>query len=266
MKEKNTQIKKQIDAYVKGKLTEDEIVELWNAFAKDPSLLDDLELEVGLMEILKGEASSKKDTSKVIPKLPAWTWHAAAAAVLVIVGFIQVFQNDPKTELDQFVVRSIPPDQVETSDGIRAKDMILVTADSLLNLGFQAFISGNSNQALALYNEVITNHDIEPYGSKAFTNKGILLYNSSEYDSSIVSFDNALIRVQENRMIEEKAFWYKGNALINIGELEEARRTIQQAYALDGVFRRPAFLLLQKLNYDLGYIDYDDFESQIDGQ
>tara|TARA_R110000868_G_scaffold408293_7_gene691106 strand:+ start:64606 stop:65406 length:801 start_codon:yes stop_codon:yes gene_type:complete len=263
MKENKKDIRKQIDSYVKGLLSEEQINELWTEFAKDPTLLDDLELEISVKKLIEeGAIEVKNPIPTKTLQLHKWTWHAAAAVALVLVALIQLFQVDSRTELDQFLAKSIPPDQIETGDGIRATDIIVTTADSLLNLGFSALISGNTQQALSLYGEVIENFDVEPYGSKAYTNKGIVLYNDGDYSGSILAFDNALSRVQDSRMIEEKAYWYKGNALVNIGELEKARVAVFEAYALDGIFRKPAFLLLQKLNYDLGYVDYEDFESQ----
>lgn len=258
-------IKKQIDAYVKGQLSEDEILSLWAEFAQNPTLLEDLELEVGLKKIIE-EAASEGTTSTTanapITSLPVWTWHAAAAAVLILIAFVQLLGEAPKTELEQFVVNTVPADQIETADGIRSKEMVLTEADSLLNLGFSALVSGNNTQALSIYNEVIDKYDVEPYGSKAFLNKGILLYNTAEYDSSISAFENALSRVEDSRMIQEKAYWYLANAFINTGQLEEARTAVINTYSLDGVFRKPAFLLYKKLNYDLGKVDYEDFESQ----
>lgn len=261
MEENKKDIQKKIDSYVKGLLSEEEITELWVQFAKNPDLLDELEMEVGVQKIIEEEGLFSSKPANV-NTLPWWTWHAAAAAVLLLVVGIQLFQVEPKTEMEQFIAQSIAPDQMETGNGVRSKDMAVAKADSLLNLGFSAFVSGNIQQALSLYEEVIDNYDIEPYGSKAFANKGIVQYNEGDYEASVKSFDAALNRVTESRMIEEKAHWYKGNALVNLEKFEEARIAVQEAYALDGVFRKPAFLLLQKLNYDLGYVDYEDFESQ----
>jgi len=255
MNENEPNLSKQIDFYVKGLLSEDEINALWKEFAKNPTLLDDLELEVSVKTLIEKDALEASKPSVKPLQLPTWTWHFAAVAVLLVVAFIQVFQVDSRTELNQFLTKQISADQLETGDGIRSKEIVINTADSLLNLGFSALLSGNTKQALSLYNEVIDNYDSEPYRSKAFTNKGILLYNEGDYVGSIQAFDNAIYRAQDSRMIKEKAYWYKGNALINIGDLENARLTIFEAYSLNGVFRKPAFLLLQKLNYDLGYLE-----------
>ncbi len=254
-------IRKKIDAYVKGQLEEAEIQELWEAFARKPELLDELEIEIGVKKLIEQEAlASKPERGANITSLPGWTWHAAAAAVIIIVAAIQLLKVEPKTEMEQFVVQHITPDQVETADGIRAKDMSISSADSLLNLGFEAVASGDQERALELYNEVIGMYPGEPYLSKAYFNKGVVLYNEGNYEEAIPAFREAANRA-EAKMISEKAYWYLGNALTNAGKLEEARKAVYEAYAMDGVFRSAAFKLLQKLNYDLGNSGADEAES-----
>ena len=259
------QIAQQVDLYIKGKLSDQEIDALWAEFVKNPSLLEDLELEVGVKKLIEEQAIKKESSSsrkQVIHALPNWTWYISAVAAIVFVALLQLFQVETPTKMEQFVVSTISPDQIETSNGVRAKDMRISSADSLLNLGFQASVTGNYNRALRLYDEVISTFDEEPYGSKAYLNKGIILYNSSDYEAAISAFEEALSRAANNRMISEKAYWYLGNAFVNINQLEKAQTAVAKAYSLDGVFRAPAFRLLQKINYDLGKVDYEDFDNQ----
>jgi len=256
MNDELNNIRKQIDAYVKGALGEQEIEELWVKFAKHPELLEELELEIGVKSLVEdGKSGDAAKKSASIKTLPTWTWHAAAAAILLLVAVVQVFQIPSKANLEEFVVASIKADQLETSDGIRSKDVTITNADSILNLGFNEFVSGNLDRALYLYSEVITEYDYEPYGSKAYLNNGIIYYNMANYDSAIVAFNESLSRNTESKMMQEKAYWYLGNSYANIGELEAARNAAYQAYRLEGVFKKPAFLLIQKLNYDLGYTE-----------
>lgn len=252
------EIRQKIDAYIKGQLKEEEIQELWNEFAKNPELLDVLELEINVKAIIEEKAKEANNRSRIY-KLPKWTWHAAAAAAITLVALVQLFRVDTPTNIDQFVLQQINPGEIETANGVRDKDMQISTADSLLNLGFEAVISGNENRALELFDEVIENFGEEPYGSKAFLNKGIILYNEQEYESAIIAFREAAGRVQDSRMISEKAYWYMGNALVNIGDLEAAQEAVFKAYQLDGIFRNPAFRLLKKLSDDLGTSDYEEF-------
>ncbi len=254
-------LRKKIDSYVKGQLSEVEIQELWNEIAKDVSLLDDLELEVGVKELLAGNASSSKKKA-TLHTLPNWAWHSAAAAVIILVALLQLFRTPTPTELSQFVLNDISPDQIETSDALRSSTMNVSSADSLLNLGFQAAYNGNNKKALELFDKVIETYAQEPYGSKAYLNRGIILYNNGDYENAIVSFKEAISRVVENRMLTEKAQWFLANAYINTNELELALNAVGEAYMQNGVFRTQAFRLYQKLNYDLGKVDYENFEEQ----
>lgn len=250
------EIRQRIDAYIKGRLNEEEIQDLWNEIAKNPELLDLLELEVNIKTLIERKVQ-KTTIGTGINKLPTWTWRAAAAAAIIIIALIQLFKVGTSSDLNQLVVQKINLGEIETSDGVRAKDLRITTADSLLNLGFEAAISGNEERALELFNEVINNFDEEPYGSKAFLNRGIILYNEPDYEAAILSFREAANRAEDSRMITEKAYWYLGNALINVDELEAAREAVLEAYQLDGVFRNPAFRLLQKLNEEIGDDTFD---------
>jgi len=255
---RDKELRRQIDAYIKGNLNETEIQALWNEFAKNPELLDLLELEVNIKELIEQESASMgkgHKTQSPIRKLPRWTWQAAAAAAIVLVALVQLFRVDNTISLDQMVVQNIAPAQLETSNAIRSKDLSISSADSLLNLGFQAFLSGDNDRALTLYVMVINDHIEEPYGSKAYLNKGIIHYNTGEYEQAVYEFEQTIERVQGNRMITEKAYWYLGNALIQTRDLEEAKKAVTKTYQLDGVFRSPAFKLLKKLNEELGYSD-----------
>jgi tetratricopeptide (TPR) repeat protein len=247
-----------IDAYIKGSLNEKQKEELWVEFAKNPDLLDQLELEVGVKKIL-ADSAKKKSTTKV-HTLPDWVWHASAAAVILLVALVQLFRVDTPTELEDFLVANIPSEQLETANGIRDSDVVITSADSLLNLGFAATSAGNDSKAIELFSEVITSYNEEPYASKAYLNIGILNYNAGSYEEAIISFEQASERAKENRMISEKAFWYLGNAYVNVGKLQKGLVAVGEAYQRDGVFRKPAFVLYQKLNYELGNIDPEDAE------
>lgn len=254
-------IQKQIDAYVKGQLSEAEIQELWLAFAQRPELLEQLEIEVSVKKIIEDKMSVPREKVRV-SKLPVWTWQVAAAAVIAIVALVQIFRVETPTDMSDFLVQEISPANLETPDVLRDNETMVSTADSLLNLGFEAALSGNDERAMELYDMVIAKHDEEPYGSKAFLNKGILLYNKADYEAAVDAFKETVDRVNDSRMITEKAQWYLGNALINIGKLEEAQKAIFEAYQLEGVFRNPAFRLLKKLSDDLGTSDYEGLSPQ----
>lgn len=254
---------KNIDAYVKGELTEAGIESLWFEIAKDPSILDQLEIEVGVRELLKSKSNATANNKQAkIRRLPSWAWYASAAAVVLFVALIQFFKIPSQTELHQFVVQTIPLDQFEFADALRSNQVSISKADSLLNLGFEAVFSGNQSKALEYYNQVITEFNKEPYASKAYLNRGIIQYNNDEFVKAIVSFTEAATRGKDSRMIAEKANWFLANTYVQTGELEKALHAAGVTYSKNGVFREQSFRLYQKLNYDLGKVDYEDFEQQ----
>mgnify|MGYP003634081086 CR=1 FL=1 len=260
--DKTLNLREKIDAYVKGQLGETDIQELWNEVAKNPALLDDLELEVGVKALLTGQEISSSKKKATLHTLPNWAWHTAAAAVIALVALLQLFRTPTPTELSQFVLKGISPDQIETSDALRSSALGISSADSLLNLGFQAAYTGNNQKALKIFDSIIEQYQQEPYASKAYLNRGIILYNSGDYPNAVVSFNEALSRIEDNRMLTEKAQWFLANAYINTNELEKALKAAGEAYIQNGVFRTQSFRLYQKLNYDLGKIDYENFEEQ----
>ena len=255
---RDIEIQKKIDAYINGRLNEEEIEALWAEFAKNPDLLIDLEVEVGVKELISEKKDNEQQASSVVHKLPRWTWHVAAAAVIAIVALVQLFRTDTPTELHEFVVTEIEAGQLETTDNIRSSGSEANPADSLLTLAFEAFLNGDIERALQILDQVIADHNEEPYASKAWLNKGIILYNEGNFEQSTEALMEAASRSSDSKMINEKAYWYLGNALVNRGELEQAREAVYQAYALDGIFKKPAFRLLVKLNYELGYSDYEE--------
>ena len=251
--DKTLNLREKIDAYVKGQLGETDIQELWNEVAKNPALLDDLELEVGVKALLTGQEISSSKKKATLHTLPNWAWHTAAAAVIALVALLQLFRTPTPTELSQFVLKGISPDQIETSDALRSSALGISSADSLLNLGFQAAYTGNNQKALKIFDSIIEQYQQEPYASKAYLNRGIILYNSGDYPNAVVSF---------NGNVYPNSCSCFANAYINTNELEKALKAAGEAYIQNGVFRTQSFRLYQKLNYDLGKIDYENFEEQ----
>lgn len=249
-------IQENIDAYIKGTLPEEDVERLWMEFAKNPELLDQLELEVSVKEILKKEVGQKKQKSApaTIHTLPGWFWHASAAAVVLLVISIQVFREPTPTQLEQFLMQEIDPIELEDMETTRGSEDVSSKTDSLFSLALQAATTQSDQQAIALYNELIALSPSEPLFSKSHLNLGIIFYNKGEYDSAIENFSVVAEQAGLSKMIEEKAYWFLGNSLANVERKEEARDAVHKTYMLDGRYKDPAFKLLRKLDYDLGYI------------
>lgn len=257
---RDLKLEKQIDAYVKGKLTEKEAHELWEKLLLRPDYIELLETELGIKSIVEerssdtiDSSSSAKESGVIYSLHRSWKWMAAAATVAILVVAISIFQVDTNQSIkDAAEERFNLAENLSSAQIMRDQKSNLAPADSLLNRGFEAAISGEISRALQVYNKIIKDYGNEPAAVQAFLNKGIIQYNNGSFGESIRSFKAVLEKVDHKTIVEEKAYWYLGNAYINIEKLVDARKAIQNAYAMDGIYRKPASRLLQKLDDELG--------------
>lgn len=267
---RDLELEKQIDAYIRGKLSEEEAQDLWEELLKRPDYIELLETELGVKSILdKRTQKQEEDPSATEETIfytlhRSWKWMAAAAAVALLVVSINVLQVDTNRSIKDAAQKNFSlAENLSSAQILRDQKSTLPPSDSLLNRGFEAAISGEVAKALEVYNKIIEEYSDEPAAVKAYLNKGIIQYNSGNFGDSIESFKSVLDKVKDRAIVEEKAHWYLGNAYINIEKLEDARETIHHVYAMDGIYRKSAFRLLKKLDYELGNVDFDNFEEQM---
>lgn len=262
---RDIEIIKQIDAYVKGKLNAQQAEELWIDLLKHPEYLDLLEVEITLKALHDDKRDSKKQETGISPLQRSWKWIAAAASVAILVVALNFLTGDIQKTIREFALAEISiANNLAAPPVLRSQQSTLTEADSLLNLGFEAALSGNLNKAVDIYETIIQKYDTDPAVAQAYLNIGVITYNDGEFEPAAKAFEQAIARVRDNALLVEKAYWYLGNAYINLNKLEEAREAIHSAYLLDGIYRKTAFRLLRKLDYELGYIDFDNFEQQIE--
>lgn len=256
---------KLIDGYVKGQLSEEEKDKLWAYMLENPEYYDLMETEASLDAYLR-EKTKKEAPVRSIgsgPMSATWKWMAAAAAVAVLIVGLNLLSLQNDQSIREMAMNEISYGKIETPDIMRSDTGKPRKIDSLLNLGFEAVVSGEVQNALSIYNNIIDQYSDDPSVARAYLNVGIIQYNKGTYEQAARSFKKAVEIVEDNKLLEEKAYWYMGNAYINIERLPEARDAIHEAFSIDGIYRKPAFRLLRKLDYDLGNVDYDNFEEQI---
>lgn len=271
---RDLELEKQIDAYIKGRLSEEEALQLWEQLLQRPDYIELLETELSVKSIMESRSSTDRNSddstsaeqSGIIYSLQrSQKWLAAAAAVALLVIAVNILQIDTNQKIGDLTLNEINVvENLSSAPILRSQKSEMAPADSLLNRGFEEAISGNISAALEFYNKIIENHSDESAAVQAYLNKGIIQYNSGHFSESITSFKAVLENVDNKPVVTEKAYWYLGNAYINIEKLTEAREAIHQVYSMDGIYRKSAFRLLRKLDYELGNIDYDDFEQQME--
>jgi len=262
---RNLEIEKQIDAYIKGQLSEEQVQTLWIKLFKHPKYIDHLETELSIKLIIEKQLEEQDaaflqdldtptDQSEAVQPLfmRSWKWLAAAASIAILVIALNFLQLETSQSVQQLTLGEINlVENLAAPEVVRSQNVESTALDSLLNLGFKAAISGDRERAIEIYSEAIQKFKDEPKTAMAFLNVGILNYNSEDYEVAAADFVKAINQVSEDPMLEEKAYWYLGNAYVNLGELEEARTAIQKARDLQGIYQNPASRLLQKLDEEI---------------
>lgn len=254
---------KQIDAYLKNQLSEEETEEFWIELLKNPTYMEYLETELTVKSILeeknRGTAGSSERAVTMLKK--SWKWFAAAASVAILVIATNLLRTETPASLRDETIGTINmTTNLAAPLVMRSQKSTLSGADSLMNIGFEAALSGDISRAITMYKDVISQYGGEPAVAQAHLNIGIIRYNSGAYKSASQAFQQALAKVRNDELLKEKAYWYLGNAYINLDQLEKAREAIHNVYAMDGTYRKPAFRLLRKLDYEMGNIDADELE------
>jgi len=241
------EIIKKIDAYVKGKLSPEEIEDLWVEFLKNPEYLSYLDTATNLNAVIQKDAKGKKGNTNHISGKGYGKWITLAASLLIIVGIVSFFiLNKHQSQIES--IAYINKTEFESSSVLRSTNEHLSEIKQLLNKGYHQSINEHYNQAFQTYRQIVQKYDTGLTVSKAYLNMGIIHYNNDNFQKAITSFDHAIKANETNSIIKEKAYWYKGNALIQLKKYNQALKAIQQVYNLNGLYRKPAADLLSKLD------------------
>lgn len=247
---------KSIDKYIKGELNQDEIDELWIEFLRNPEVFSYFETEIHLQSLVRkgkkpesfGNDGAGKSQSN-IRLFKAW-FVAAAAAVLIAVG-LQFFAMEPNQSGNQLALGSINQTEMIGSDVYRSDEERRSDIDIQINEALAAAYEDETNEAIRKFRALLSQSLDENQQVRVELNLGILLYNQEDYESAVNHFQSVTQIQNVNESFIEKGWWFLGNSLLNIGNIEDAREAVFNAYSMNGRFQNSALALLKKLDQQL---------------
>lgn len=263
------QLLEQIDQYIRGELSQDEIDELWKQFLQHPEWYDWFETELHLRSLIKKGKRPNFNTNDPVnrggnssfKKYRGWI-YAAAAAVLLAIG-LQFFSYEQAEPVSDFALAEIDQSNLIGADVLRTEDGPAEELDVAINEALATAYEGETAEAIAEFQELLTQSPNNQQQVRIEMNLGILFYNSGEYESARTHFRSITEIENIEDYQKEKAWWFLGNALLNVDEPRAAREAVFNAYSMDGRYQSAALSLLKKLDIRLGNIPSDSSPKQL---
>lgn len=251
----NIEYLSQIESYINGTLSEKEIDELWMEFLKNPELHEYFIIELHLQDMRrKGEFPSglnKPDEGKVTEQLRTYHgWKYAAAAVILFVAILQIFQFKELSEqgLATLTVTYIDLSELAGADIYRSGNDAVPVTDVSINEGLAIAYEGNVDLAIQTFEDLLERELAPEQQARVSLNLGILFYNEGNYQEAVASFLSVTRLEESPGAITEKGWWFLGNSLLQTGDIIEAREAIRYTNSLNGRFQNETTELLDKLD------------------
>jgi tetratricopeptide (TPR) repeat protein len=255
---KKIELLEKIDSYIKGKLSQEEIEALWIDFLKYPEMFRYFDTEVQIQDMIKnGDVPESFRQYRVEePEQPGTSYkvwfYAAAAALIFAIGlqFFSIQQQD--VNASKWAVDEIELDEMVGSDVYRSvEDGEILETDLQINSAMAMAYSDSIEAAIESYRELLINDLNDRQLARVELNIGILLYNNGSYEEAKSHFERVTRIETVRESFIEKGWWLYGNALLNTGDIAEARQAVYTAYGMNGRFQKPALALLKKLDAEL---------------
>ena len=236
------EVEDKIDDYVQGRLSAEEIDELWAELVQDDYYLDYLKTVAALKKIANEE---REREAKIFNLSSAQKWISAAAAILLIVGSITIFNLSTQTSETIQPVASIELDYYRSADGTAVEGEV---GGEVVREAITEANQGNVDAAVNLLDSQIAETDNVYDQAEMMITAGSILYNSGRYDEAIERFQFSIQSEVEDEIIRERAYWYLGNTYFQLNELDLAKVAFQNAYELNGAYSRVAQSYIKALS------------------
>jgi tetratricopeptide (TPR) repeat protein len=236
----NNKMERRIDLYLEGKLTHEEIDELWADLLQDKYYYDYMKTAA----TLKGMAQESKSEGKVYKFSPLRQAYLAAALILIAGAFVVFNLYDESATLTVEPVASIELDYYRSADGIAAENEYSEQLMIVISAANRGDIEGAMNiidRELSSSADVALRHEL-------LVTAGSILYNAGRYDMALDRFEAGIALNSADLLLTERNYWYLGNTYFQLNMINEAKAALEQAYELNGAYSRIAQSYLKALS------------------
>lgn len=235
------ELEEKIDQYINGQLSAEEVDELWAELIQDGYHLDYLKSAANLKAVIERKRKERKSKQKA-----KYWYYAAAAVVALLIGVFAVMNYSTQDS-----TRTLQPISSVELDYYRSGNGTLDADDKagVISKAIELANTGQVNEAISLLDAELKEASEPTWIAKLSLNLGSLYYNQSNYDQAIRYYQNVIEHKQHvDVLMLEKAYWYVGNAYFHQDKLTEAESNIEEAYEINGAYRRVAESYLEALS------------------
>lgn len=247
IQELNYDIENRIDLYLKGRLSQDQIDDLWVELIENPECYDYLKTVVSLRNIYKDQKINTQTPVYELgsPKVAVtreWFRYAAAAVVIVALGassFLYFNSNqlqtlEPPSSLEHIVYRSVNNNDIDSSfDQLQAA------------IGMA--VQGHTTSAILMLNQIHDEASDVGLQAEAILNIGIIEYNQDDFNAAARTFNRVANLDGIDMLIHERAMWNLAQSQVAMGDFIAARESVEKVIEMDGAHSRMAINYLKYL-------------------
>lgn len=252
------ELTKKIDDYLKGKLTQSEMDELWQVLIADQEAYNQFETELHLRSLIRDKEGvhSEVDTQKPSRTIGSnWFRYWPVAAILLLSLFLSLFLILQRSEGgEMLVLAEIESREMLSADIYRSSAHSAEEADLRLNEALALAYRSDYSEAAQLYRALLE-EDLTPNQRIiAEMNLGIIEFNLGDFEKAAAHFTEVSKLEPDNLFIHEQALWYLAHSYIHLNELETARDVVFDVYHLNGRFTQDALTLANQLDRRRGVL------------
>ncbi len=239
----NRNLENKIDLYVNGKLTADEINDLWVELIQDEYYLDYTKSLANIRAVIQQEKKSKQYPMYRLRKVAS---YGVAAAIAIIIGIVGVLNfNIDNTELNSFdAVNWIEYDTYRSSNN----DNPAIIGNELIKAAIKLANDGYAKEAIEMLEKELLTETDNATIAELLLSLGSIQYNHGDYSNALINFKRVIsIQDIEFQMLE-KGFWYLANTQIQLDDLADAEISLQKTLSMNGQYSRVAERYLNAIN------------------
>ena len=247
----------EIDQFMHEELSEEKMNAFEAEILNNPDLLAELELHrdieqavqesdiIGLREKLEHisqdiikEKQKERSFRTRIPRSRI-AIAAVAASLVMIFSITSLVNSDKAASNNQLYSQYF--EQYEAAGIFRSGDAII---DNKISLALHQYNEQNYQEALTLFDEVLTLDQNNPVGNFY---AGMTYQHTRQYSEAITSFE-AVIKAKNNLFVEQ-AQWYAGLCYLQTDNKKKAYKQFQKIAESNGYYSEKASAILRRMNY-----------------